>query len=79
MSATNEKATDVHNEFESEEQSNTIDKPDKGHDEGKEEVEYLDVSNSKAFKGNDSDGKVQWTPKSVIAVLSLAMLNSGEG
>lgn len=37
----------------------------------------LDLANSKAFKGDDSDGKVVWTARTVLAFLSLAGLNSG--
>lgn len=37
----------------------------------------LDLANSKAYKGDDSDGKVVWTPRTVLAFLSLAGLNSG--
>jgi len=40
-------------------------------------VDDLDLSNSKAYKGDDSDGKVVWTPKTVLAFLSLAGLNTG--
>lgn len=74
MVASMEKFVEVHKEFMGEEQLNITDKE---HDKSSEEVENLDVSNSKAFKGDDSDGKVRWTPKSVIAVLSLSMLNAG--
>lgn len=37
----------------------------------------LDLANSKAYKGDDSDGKVVWTARTVFAFLSLAGLNSG--
>ncbi|KAH7142914.1 major facilitator superfamily domain-containing protein [Dactylonectria estremocensis] len=37
----------------------------------------LDLHNSHAFKSDDSDGSVVWTPKAVIAALSLGALYSG--
>ncbi|KIW37708.1 uncharacterized protein PV06_10339 [Exophiala oligosperma] len=41
------------------------------------DVDDLDVANSKAFKGDDSDGKVVWTVRTVLAFLSLSWLNVG--
>lgn len=40
-------------------------------------MDDLDVANSKAFKGDGSDGKVVWTPRTVLAFLSLSWLNVG--
>jgi hypothetical protein len=37
----------------------------------------LDLTNAKAFKGDDSDGKVTWTVKTVLAFISLSYLNAG--
>lgn len=76
MSESNEKASETHKEFEGEEQSDVV---SNGLDEGKDGAENLDMTNSKAFKGNDSDGKVRWTAKSIGAALSLSMLNAGKG
>lgn len=35
------------------------------------------IGNDRAFKGDDSDGKVNWTIKSVLAALTLGMLYTG--
>lgn len=40
-------------------------------------VESTHVGNDKAFKGDDSDGEVQWTPKTVIAAITLGCLYTG--
>lgn len=57
---------------------------EKGH--GDEHVEsfekgYLDhdeTKNEQAYKGDDSDGKVLWTPRNVMAAISLGCLYTGE-
>ncbi|EXJ75432.1 uncharacterized protein A1O5_02128 [Cladophialophora psammophila CBS 110553] len=43
----------------------------------KHDIGDLDVTNRKAFKSDESDGKVQWTPRTVLAFISLAGLNAG--
>jgi hypothetical protein len=58
---------------------------EKGHNEKGVEGEYhedLDerhdgVGNEHAFKGDDSDGQVAWTPKQMIAAASLGCLYAG--
>lgn len=44
---------------------------------GEQDITDLDVSNTKAFKGDASDGKVTWTPRTVLAFLSLSGQNAG--
>ena len=38
----------------------------------------VDLENHQAFKGDDSDGKVEWTFKKLLAAAFLAMLYTGE-
>jgi hypothetical protein len=56
--------------------------PSYTHDEilmGQEEpAAILAQQNKRAIKGDDSDGKVDWTVKSLLAALSLCMLYTGE-
>lgn len=40
--------------------------------------EHIAVDNNLAFKGDDSDGQVDWTLRHSIAALSLGMLYAGE-
>ncbi|KJX96812.1 MFS drug efflux pump like protein [Zymoseptoria brevis] len=42
-----------------------------------ETIAAVDVDNNQAFKGDDSDGKVQWTLKKLLAAASLSMLYTG--
>lgn len=42
-----------------------------------EKAEISHVNNDKAFKGDDSDGSVDWTPKTMIAAVMLAGLYTG--
>jgi hypothetical protein len=44
----------------------------------KNDIGDLDVTNQKAFKSDQSDGKVTWTPRTVFAFLSLSGLNVGK-
>lgn len=37
----------------------------------------IDLENHQAFKGNDSDGKVDWTWKNLLAATFLSMLYTG--
>jgi len=43
----------------------------------KHHEEVVDVHNDKAFKGDESDGAVEWTARSKIAALSLGCLYTG--
>jgi hypothetical protein len=38
----------------------------------------LDLKNEHALKGDDSDGKVNWTWKQIIATISLSMIYTGK-
>lgn len=38
----------------------------------------VDIENHQAFKGDDSDGKVAWTVKKILAACFLSMLYTGE-
>jgi hypothetical protein len=40
-------------------------------------AEGTHVGNEKAFKGDDSDGEVQWTFRTVIAAITLGCLYTG--
>lgn len=50
------------------------------HDTLKKEDTHDDIHihNELAFKGDDSDGKVDWTPRSIIAAMTLGALYTGE-
>lgn len=76
MTTIDEKPIEIHQELKGEGRSDIV---QDGPDETKDGAENLDMTNSKAFKGNDSDGKVQWTARSLGAALSLGMLNAGKG
>lgn len=39
---------------------------------------HVDVGNTGALKGDDSDGRVNWTTKQVLATISLSALYVGE-
>lgn len=41
-------------------------------------MESVDVHNQQAFKGDDSDGKVSWNAKNIIAAMCLAGLYTGK-
>lgn len=43
-----------------------------------ETIAAVDLENHRAFKGNDSDGKVHWTVKKLLAAAFLSMLYTGE-
>ena len=53
------------------------------HEKGLEKVEThetlarVDIHNSQAFKGDDSDGKIKWTVRKWFAAGFLAMLYTG--
>lgn len=49
----------------------------KGDDLEKVETFDIDPSNKKALKGDESDGKIDWTKKQIIATISLAMIYTG--
>jgi hypothetical protein len=42
-----------------------------------ETIKAVDLDNQQAFKGDDSDGKVDWTPKKLLAAGFLCMLYTG--
>lgn len=39
---------------------------------------HVDLSNGGAIKGDDSDGRINWTTKQVLATISLSALYVGE-
>lgn len=41
-------------------------------------IAKVDIENKQAFMGDDSDGKISWTPRNWIAALSLGMLYTGK-
>lgn len=43
-----------------------------------ETIAKVDIHNKQAFRGDESDGKISWTPRKWIAALSLAMLYTGK-
>ena len=45
--------------------------------EKQETLQQVDLDNHQAFKGDDSDGVVDWTPRKLIAAAALAMLYTG--
>jgi hypothetical protein len=42
-----------------------------------ETIQAVDLDNHQAFKGDDSDGKVFWTAKKLLAAAFLSMLYTG--
>jgi hypothetical protein len=49
------------------------------HDLQKERtLEGIDMKNSYAVKGDDSDGKVEWSTRSIFAAIFLAALYTGQ-
>lgn len=42
-----------------------------------EKIEITHGGNEKAFKGDDSDGTIDWTPRTIIAAIVLACLYTG--
>jgi hypothetical protein len=42
------------------------------------EMEGVDTANEKAVKGDDSDGRVDWTPRQVVASIFLSSLYVGK-
>ncbi len=40
-------------------------------------LQYIDVENHQAFKGDDSDGKVEWNWRSITASFFLCTLYTG--
>lgn len=47
--------------------------------EKQETLQQIDIENHQAFKGDDSDGKVEWTGRKLLAAAFLAMLYTGAG
>jgi hypothetical protein len=51
---------------------------DSSHELQKERtLEGIDMKNSNAVKGDDSDGKVEWSTRSILAAVFLAALYTG--
>lgn len=49
-----------------------------GHDlKQAQTLEHVDLANRHAFKGDDSDGKVEWTSRKLLACGFLCMLYTG--
>jgi hypothetical protein len=73
---------DEKNEFGHEAQhveTNSIDVNDEKHDlEKVQTLAVVDVENKAAFKGDESDGKVEWNFKSLAAATFLCMLYTGK-
>jgi hypothetical protein len=42
-----------------------------------ETLRVVDIENRHAFKGDDSDGKIDWTVRKILASCFLAMLYTG--
>lgn len=40
-------------------------------------LQHVDLENRHAFKGDDSDGKIEWTVRKLFASAFLAMLYTG--
>jgi hypothetical protein len=40
-------------------------------------LQHVDIDNRHAFKGDDSDGKIEWTGRKILASCFLAMLYTG--
>jgi hypothetical protein len=40
-------------------------------------LRIIDIENRHAFKGDDSDGKIEWTARKILASCFLAMLYTG--
>jgi hypothetical protein len=40
-------------------------------------LQHVDLENRHAFKGDDSDGKIEWTVRKLLACAFLAMLYTG--
>jgi hypothetical protein len=45
--------------------------------EVKHTLQHVDIENRYAFKGDDSDGKIEWTIRKIFASAFLAMLYTG--
>lgn len=46
--------------------------------EQKKTLSEIDIENKAAYKGDDSDGSVEWNLKNIIASIFLCMLYTGE-
>ncbi|KAK5114166.1 hypothetical protein LTR62_002736 [Meristemomyces frigidus] len=59
-------------------ETNTTEKTSSGeYLEKQQTLQQVDLENHQAFKGDDSDGKVEWTAKKLCAAACLAMLYTG--
>lgn len=60
-------------------ETNSIDGRDEKHDlEKVQTLAVVDVENKAAFKGDESDGKIEWNFKSLAAATFLCMLYTGK-
>ncbi|KAK3070117.1 hypothetical protein LTR53_011017 [Teratosphaeriaceae sp. CCFEE 6253] len=59
-------------------ETNVTDDSEKHPLEQQQTLQQVDLDNHQAFKGDDSDGKVDWTPRKLLAAAFLAMLYTGE-
>lgn len=50
----------------------------KNDDLEKVETWDIDPANRRALKGDDGDGKIDWTKKQIVATISLAMIYTGK-
>ncbi|KAK3072083.1 hypothetical protein LTR53_007471 [Teratosphaeriaceae sp. CCFEE 6253] len=58
-------------------ETNVTDDSEKHPLEQQQTLQQVDLDNHQAFKGDDSDGKVDWTPRKLLAAAFLAMLYTG--
>ena len=58
-------------------ETNTTESPSENALQKQETLQHVDLSNTQAFKGDDSDGKVEWTIRKLLAAAFLAMLYTG--
>ena len=59
--------------------TNQTQQTDLSKDDDLEKVETWDIdpANRRALKGDDGDGKIDWTKKQIVATISLAMIYTG--
>ncbi|KAF2099119.1 MFS general substrate transporter [Rhizodiscina lignyota] len=58
-------------------QTNQSDSPSELELQKEKTLRYVDLENKNAFKGDDSDGKIEWTVRKAFAAAFLAMLYTG--
>jgi hypothetical protein len=57
--------------------TNQSDSPPGNELKPKHTLQYVDLENRYAFKGDDSDGRIEWTVRKLFASAFLAMLYTG--